>query len=231
MNGKSPAARRTYNDPFPVRLRELLDRKRGGQKELARHLGKTSQAVGYYKDGSTLPDCGVLASIADFYGVSTDYLLGRTDVASPDVTSQAASRRYGLSEESLRTLEDLSDVETWGLELLLQSEHLRELLRSVGNCYASRQEIAFEEALVSVNHSDVITLYDMEVQETDDGKKQALASVRVELSRLQKKIRQQAENAEANAVISLQRIAAQLGEEICALSRERGVPREEEPRE
>ena len=40
-----------------------------------------------------------LSCFADFYGVSTDYLLGRTDTPTPDVSLRAASEYIGLSDE------------------------------------------------------------------------------------------------------------------------------------
>ena len=45
-----------------------------------------------------------LSCLADFYGVSMDYLAGKTDEPSPDVSLQAASAYTGLSGEALNAL-------------------------------------------------------------------------------------------------------------------------------
>ena len=45
-----------------------------------------------------------LSCLADFYGVSMDYLAGKTDEPSPDVSLQAASAYTGLSGEALEAL-------------------------------------------------------------------------------------------------------------------------------
>jgi len=45
-----------------------------------------------------------LSYFADFYGVSTDYLLGRTDIPTPDVSQRAACEYTGLSDETVDCL-------------------------------------------------------------------------------------------------------------------------------
>lgn len=62
----------------------------------------------YYEKGLRLPDVCVLAKIADFYDVSADYLLGRSDVMNIDADKQinAACHYTGLSESSIKELHD-----------------------------------------------------------------------------------------------------------------------------
>lgn len=64
---------------FPVAMRKLMEQKAITQNELAEHLGKTRQSISYYCDGSSSPDWETVAKIADYFDVSADYLLGRTD--------------------------------------------------------------------------------------------------------------------------------------------------------
>lgn len=49
----------------------------------------------------------VLHTLADFYGVSTDYILGRTDIKSPDMSIEAIVEYTGLTEESIIYLHQL----------------------------------------------------------------------------------------------------------------------------
>lgn len=48
-----------------------------------------------------------LHALADFFGVSTDYILGRTDVKSADMSIQAIVEYTGLTEESIIFLHQL----------------------------------------------------------------------------------------------------------------------------
>lgn len=49
------------------------------QKDLAGHLNVTVSTISNYEKGVHYPDLHTLVRIADFFDVSTDYLLQRTD--------------------------------------------------------------------------------------------------------------------------------------------------------
>lgn len=59
-----------------AQIRALRKQKGISQDILARHIGVTYQAVSKWENGSTMPDIAMLPTIARFFGVSTDYLLG-----------------------------------------------------------------------------------------------------------------------------------------------------------
>ncbi len=61
------------------RLLYLRQQKKKTQAEMANLLGITRQAYGYYEKGEREPDTESLNKLADFFDVSVDYLLGRTD--------------------------------------------------------------------------------------------------------------------------------------------------------
>lgn len=98
-----------YSDPFPRNLRHLLEERKLSQQAVADALGVKRQSVAQYCDGSAYPSLQRLCSLADLFGVTTDYLLGRTECKSPDVEVQAACERYGLSETALHKLETTND--------------------------------------------------------------------------------------------------------------------------
>ena len=56
---------------------ELRKTKGVTQEELAAELGVTAAAVSKWEKGSTLPDVLMVCAIADWFGVTTDQLLGR----------------------------------------------------------------------------------------------------------------------------------------------------------
>ncbi|WP_408955790.1 helix-turn-helix domain-containing protein [Natroniella sp. ANB-PHB2] len=53
------------------------------QKELARDLNLTQQTISLYESGKRQPDYETIEKIADYFKVSVDYLLGRTDIKRP----------------------------------------------------------------------------------------------------------------------------------------------------
>ncbi len=61
------------------RLRELREEKGLTQKELAQKLNLHSVTYLHYEKDQREPPLAVLADIAQFFDVSTDYLLGLSD--------------------------------------------------------------------------------------------------------------------------------------------------------
>lgn len=64
------------------RLKQLRNEHRLTQQNVADHLGVKLRTYQYYEsdnDSSHRPDLEALVVLADFYGVSVDYLIGRTD--------------------------------------------------------------------------------------------------------------------------------------------------------
>lgn len=64
---------------FSKRLTELRNQEKLTQKELAAKLNLGRGALSLYEIGQREPDLQTLSRMADFFQVSTDYLLGRTD--------------------------------------------------------------------------------------------------------------------------------------------------------
>lgn len=88
------------NNDFP-RLLTLLRKERGiSQKQAAMDLGVQQALLSHYENGKR--ECGLdfLVRAADYYSVSTDYLLGRSPVTSGEEISarelpdSASSERY-----------------------------------------------------------------------------------------------------------------------------------------
>ena len=51
------------------------------QKQVAEGIGVTEQAYQRYEYGRVIPSALVLIALADFFDVSLDYLVGRSDIA------------------------------------------------------------------------------------------------------------------------------------------------------
>ena len=65
-----------YNDPFPTRLRELIEERKISQGDLASFLGIARQSFSLYCNGGTQPNIEKTVKIAEYFGVSVDYLYG-----------------------------------------------------------------------------------------------------------------------------------------------------------
>lgn len=90
--------------PLTQRLNELIT----DSNELKDFLGCSIQAVNQYKLGISRPSLENLCKIADFYGVTTDYLLGRTNEPTANIDRRAACDYTGLSSKAVEHLHRLS---------------------------------------------------------------------------------------------------------------------------
>lgn len=64
------------NDIFKERFEKVRNERKVTQKEIADALGLTSQAISSYLSGRTKPSLDIAAKIAEFLGVSLDWLCG-----------------------------------------------------------------------------------------------------------------------------------------------------------
>lgn len=96
---------------FGERLGDLISSRGINQSQLAEQTGIKQSAISEYINGRKngaeprSPDCATIIELSKFFDVSTDFLLGRTDVQSPSVEIQAIAASTGLTEHTIETLQ------------------------------------------------------------------------------------------------------------------------------
>ena len=86
---------------YGQRISYLRESHKLTQTELARRLGITRASLSHYETGRRVPDFDTLAKMADLFGVSVDYIIGRTEqpVASPEI--REFDKHLELSDEQI----------------------------------------------------------------------------------------------------------------------------------
>lgn len=84
---------------FSETMSELRRKKGASQRTAAADLGISQALLSHYENGAREPGLDFVCRACEYYGVSADYLLGRTD--EPD--GGTAPRLHALAEE-LRAL-------------------------------------------------------------------------------------------------------------------------------
>ena len=103
---------------FCKRLKQLRKEKGLKIKDLEKKFGKTSSTFSKYEKGTQNMSIELLCKFADFYGVSVDYLLGRTEIKN----YEEIEKRYGEIIDLINKMEKKNfDKKT--LELI--QEHLK----------------------------------------------------------------------------------------------------------
>ena len=69
---------------FGSRLRHLRIEKQMTQEELGKILGKSKNNISQYETNKRQADDETKKQLANFFNVSIDYLLGRSDIKNPD---------------------------------------------------------------------------------------------------------------------------------------------------
>ena len=64
---------------FPERVRELRRKNYMTQEALGKVLGVRQDSISTYESGKFYPEVRNLLALADYFDVSLDYLMGRTD--------------------------------------------------------------------------------------------------------------------------------------------------------
>lgn len=101
---------------FSVRLKELRKEKRLTQKQLAEILFVDDTSISKYENGKNGPENLILQQMADYFNVSIDYLLGRSDnrnSTNSETWTPTLNNKDNLDIEKAlnRTLESLESQE------------------------------------------------------------------------------------------------------------------------
>ena len=104
-NDKETDKKYKYNENAKTaeRITELIGDTPSGT--VAQDLGLSRQTISNFVNGRFKPVGDNLEKLADYFGVSTDYILGRTDVKSPDTTIQGVCEYLGLTEQAVNSLQ------------------------------------------------------------------------------------------------------------------------------
>lgn len=85
------------------------------QNEVAEKLGIKQSSISRWEQGLTIPDIAILTKLADLYGVSIDYLLGRENLTQSITTDEEytilgrGGGRIKISKEQQEVINTLLD--------------------------------------------------------------------------------------------------------------------------
>ncbi len=109
---------------FAERLKTERKNNNINQTQLAEKLYLDRSSISKYESGKQIPETPTLEKLADFFDVSIDYLLGKTDIRNYDDNSSLDSINKNLNVNNLKTLaahfdeeefteDDLDDIENF----------------------------------------------------------------------------------------------------------------------
>lgn len=134
-----------------MRLKLLREKESISQKKLGEILNMSQQAIAKWETGAASPDPVMLIKIADYFGVSIDYLVGRTD--NPNITNdvivESADGNITSLDDAGLSPDDLSRITA--------------VIEDVVKKYRSTtEEVHEDEPSVLAAHADGITEEEMQ---------------------------------------------------------------------
>ena len=89
---------------FPETLSALRRERNISQRCAAAELGISQALLSHYENGAREPGLGFVCRACDYYGVSADYLLGRSE--RPDAAASAAGTAAAFLEQMQTLITD-----------------------------------------------------------------------------------------------------------------------------
>jgi len=101
------SATERYFGQFPCRLRDLMSETSTTQQVLADHVGVKRQTISTYMSGEGEPPISKAQKIAEYFGVSLDYLVGKDKCKTPD--NEQIHNLLGLTDDAIKGLRLLNN--------------------------------------------------------------------------------------------------------------------------
>lgn len=113
---------------FRIKLKELREKKGISQYRLADELKLSQSAIGNWEAGKREPDFATIQRIADYFGVTVDYILGREEMKFSEVRKGGGKwiPVYGhiAAGIPIEAIEDIIDYEEISEEMLRHGEYV-----------------------------------------------------------------------------------------------------------
>lgn len=108
---------------FSSRLSSLRKEKKLLQADVANKIGVARATYGAYEQGNRQPDFETLVIIADFFDVTLDYLLGRSNILKPTTQNK--------NQTEFQTLINNPELQIWYNDLPKSTEEELRRLKTI----------------------------------------------------------------------------------------------------
>ena len=107
------------------RLRNLRAQSGKNQDEVAEECGISRIALARYEGGQRMPKMNILAKLAECYGVTVDYLMGRDEPTSDERAEIPPHLKRSYELMAQLTEEELAEIEQLALFKLYQRQNTK----------------------------------------------------------------------------------------------------------
>ena len=119
---------------FRTRLKQLRNEKKINQRELANFLKVAPSTISMYESGQREPNFEVLESLADFFNVDLNYLLGKSDKTTKLMIEDISPKPQGIKIPVLGTV--AAGIPISAVEDILDYEEIPQSWQNQGEFFA-----------------------------------------------------------------------------------------------
>ena len=119
---------------FKTRLKQLRNEKKINQRELANFLKVAPSTISMYESGQREPNFEVLESLADFFNVDLNYLLGKSDKTTKLMIEDISPKPQGIKIPVLGTV--AAGIPISAVEDILDYEEIPQSWQNQGEFFA-----------------------------------------------------------------------------------------------
>ena len=121
---------------FKTRLKQLRNEKKINQRELANFLKVAPSTISMYESGQREPNFEVLESLADFFNVDLNYLLGKSDKTTKLMIEDISPKPQGIKIPVLGTV--AAGIPISAVEDILDYEEIPQSWQNQGEFFGLR---------------------------------------------------------------------------------------------
>lgn len=165
---------------FPTRLKSLRGDAHISQNSLARILGVSKSTIGLWETGDTLPDAKSVYDLATLFGVTTDYLLCKSEFKH-DKTRDMTLEQLGFSEQAAATMASIAGAATAAQDMGTQAGNVVSPYHNPNRYTLQQEERSFVILNELLEHPEIVcVLSNTWAYSRFSGRIDANASVRFE---------------------------------------------------
>jgi|GEM_PF-327046 len=129
---------------FGKRLKTLREKKRLTQEELGKKLNLQKAVISKYENGKLQPSIETISFLADFFNVTTDYLLGHSDNPRPLDSKTPDFDNYDYQAKTLA--DALIELSTLHFKYHFDDDMMTKLVRKAIAKYGAPQPVVTDPA-------------------------------------------------------------------------------------
>ncbi|MFQ9545729.1 MAG: helix-turn-helix domain-containing protein [Clostridium sp.] len=118
---------------FSERLKSLRKKFKLTQKQLAEKFYLDDSSISKYENGKALPENELLQNLADFFNVSVDYLLGRTEIKN----TLSEKEKFDIEKEAEKIIKKINKLDVVNFCGTSADEEDKEYLKLVSERFLS----------------------------------------------------------------------------------------------